>query len=75
MKLLKFLEFINESLRDFQLPTYFSKDFIEKLLKIDSPITKELVLFSYKRAESSFSLIDLGDFDDTIKYTDSYKFD
>ena len=31
MKLLKFLEFINESLRDFQLPTYFSKDFIEKL--------------------------------------------
>lgn len=75
MKLLKFLEFINESLRDFQLPTYFSKDFMDKLLKIESPITKDLLLFAYKRLESPFSLLDLGDSDDTIKYTDSYKFD
>ena len=75
MKLLKFLDFISESLRDFQLPTHFSKDFIEKITKIDSPITKDLMLFSYKRLESPFSLVDLGDSEDTIKYTDSYKFD
>ena len=74
MKLLKFLEFINESLRDFQLPTYCSKDFIDKVIKIESPISKDLLLFAYKRLESPFSLVDLGDSEDTIKYTDSYKF-
>ena len=73
MKLLKFSEFILESRAEILLPTLMSNDFINKIEKIDSPISKEVISFCGK--PSNFSYITTGSSNDTIEYTDSIKMD
>ena len=73
MKLLKFSEFILESRAEILLPTLMSTDFIDKIEKIDSPISKEVISLCGK--PSNFSYIATGTSNDTIEYTDSIKMD
>ena len=73
MKLLKFYEFILESRAEILLPTLMSADFTDKIGKIDSPISKEVINFCGN--PSNFSHITTGSSNDTIEYTDSIKMD
>jgi hypothetical protein len=73
MKLLKFSEFILESKAEILLPTLVTDDFIDKINKIDSPISKDVINLVGK--PSNFSYIKTGLSNDTIEYTDSIKMD
>jgi len=73
MKLLKFYEFILESRAEILLPTLMSKDFTDKIEKIDSPIAEEVINLCGN--PSSFSYVTTGSSNDTIEYTDSIKMD
>lgn len=75
MKIFNYFEFINEEKEDILLPIFLSNEFIEKISKIDSPISSHLLSISKRgsRPDSKYTLIDVGSSEDTISYSDSGK--
>lgn len=78
MRLFRYLEFIFEAKEEDFLPTLFSRDFKNKIERIDSPISSEILKMStfgtatYKQL-SKWTLITVSESDDKIVYTDSSK--
>lgn len=74
MKIFNYFEFINESASKIILPVVFSDEFKEKLDKIGG----SFISSAFKRMYDDeylkeFTLISVGNSDDTISYVDSYK--
>jgi hypothetical protein len=74
MKLFRYLDFITESTAKIILPVVFSDEFKDKL----DNIGHSFISSSFKElygtdVHKEYTLISLGNTDDTISYTDSYK--
>lgn len=77
MRLLKFVEFVVESRKLLELPVFFSEEFKDKLDNMESIVANEFKRIYIKNYPymSEYTLISLGDGEDTLKYLDSYKLD
>lgn len=76
MKLLKFLEFLSESVKEkILLPIMIQEDVIEKINLIDSDISDELIKMQNDKFLSDCCLISIGESEDTVKFTSSNKLD
>lgn len=74
MKLLKFIEFILESKSKVLLPVIFSDEFKDKIENIGNSFISSAFKNLYDNGElKEFTFISVGDKEDTIIYTDSYK--
>ena len=78
MRLFRYFEFILESKEEALLPTLFSRDLINKVQKIDSPISVEFErMTTYGHSQykplSKWTFISISDSNDKIVYTDSGK--
>jgi hypothetical protein len=75
MKIFNYLEFINEENSEVLLPLQMSSDFLDRLSKIDSKISTELISLSKKgnKPDSKYTLVSIGDENDSITYSDSKK--
>jgi hypothetical protein len=78
MRLFRYFEFILESKEEDLLPTLFSRDFINKVQKIDSPISIEferMTTFGHRQYKtlSKWTFVSLSESNDKIIYTDSSK--
>jgi hypothetical protein len=74
MKLFRYLDFITESKTKIVLPVVFSDEFKEKLDNIGGSFISSSFKQLYDSDEhKEYTLISVGNTDDTISYTDSYK--
>ena len=72
MKLLKFFEFILESKDKFMLPVVFSDEFKEKLDNIGNSFISSAFKRMYDdEVLKEYTLISVGNSEDTISYVDS----
>ena len=71
MKLLSFYDFILEAKTETLVPLIISSEFMDKIGRIDSPISDRLIIIKKDRPLSEFSFISSGDSEDTVKFTDS----
>lgn len=74
MKLLSYLDFINESVSKIVMPVVFSDEFKDKLDNIGNSFISSAFKELYNSdVDKEYTLISIGKTDDTISYTDSYK--
>jgi hypothetical protein len=74
MKLLSYLDFVNESVSKIVMPVVFSNEFKEKLDTIGNSFISSAFKELYNSdVNKEYTLISVGKTDDTISYTDSYK--
>ncbi len=75
MKLFKFFEFILESNSQVLLPVVFSDEFKDKLDSIGNSFVSSAFkqMYNSQDAQKEYTLISVGNSDDTISYVDSYK--
>jgi hypothetical protein len=74
MKLLNFLDFIKESKEKVLLPVVFSDEFKDKLDNIDNSFISSSFKQLYNtETDKEYTLISIGNSEDTISYIDSYK--
>lgn len=78
MRLLKYLDFITEAREDTTLPCILMRDFINKIEKIDSPISIEFRKIINRmgpmfRQPHKWTFITVNDTGDKVIFTESYK--
>jgi hypothetical protein len=74
MKLFRYLDFISESKTKIVLPVVFSNEFMIKLDNIGNSFISSAFKQLYdSNAYKEYTLISVGNTDDTISYTDSHK--
>ncbi len=75
MKLFKFFEFILESSSPVLLPVVFSDEFKDKLDSIGNSFVSSAFkqMYNSQDVQKEYTLISVGNSDDTISYVDSYK--